>query len=222
VSRAKASRLVIFDYDGTLVDSELIFHEVFRDVAAEYGLRLSLDEIMGRFRGRKMAECIAELELPAADKVSLEFIQKVRDRERDAFSLRLRPMNGAEALLRSLSVDICVASSAPAEKIINGLTTTRLLPYFGGHIFSSYDIGSWKPDPEIYLHAARSMGYEPRDCAVIEDSAPGIQAALAAGMHVYALQTRGDEARSSGDVQMISELSDLLNHQHFRSFLERT
>jgi HAD superfamily hydrolase (TIGR01509 family) len=227
VNRSRASsggipRLVIFDCDGTLVDSEVIANEVLQAVAAEEGLHVELDDLMSHFRGRRMADGIAELELAMGRKVSSEFVQNVRDRERDALSLRLQPMKGAKELLRSLNVNICVASSAPTEKIINSLAATRLLTYFEGHIFSSYDIGSWKPEPEIFLHAARSMGCEPCDCVVIEDSVLGIQAALAAGMRVYALQPNGSGTRSTEDVKMISQLSDLLEHAHFRSFVGYT
>jgi beta-phosphoglucomutase-like phosphatase (HAD superfamily) len=63
----------------------------------------------------------------------------------------------------------------------------NLLDYFEGRVFSSYDIGSWKPEPEIFLHAAREMGFAPEECVVIEDSASGIRAAHSGGFMVYAL-----------------------------------
>jgi beta-phosphoglucomutase-like phosphatase (HAD superfamily) len=80
-----------------------------------------------------------------------------------------------------------VASSGPVEKIKLNLGLVDLLDRFENRIYSSYDIGSWKPEPGIYLHAAASMGYDPKDCIVIEDSAAGIKAGRAGGFRVYAL-----------------------------------
>jgi beta-phosphoglucomutase-like phosphatase (HAD superfamily) len=68
---------------------------------------------------------------------------------------------------------------------------TKLLPHFEGRIFSAYEVGSWKPDPGLFLHSARSLGVNPSRCIVVEDSLPGIWAAKAAGMRVLGF-TAGD------------------------------
>ena len=73
------------------------------------------------------------------------------------------------------------------QKIRLNLGLVNLLDQFENQIYSSYDIGSWKPDPGIFLYAAKRMGFEPEECAVIEDSASGIRAAIAGGFKVYAL-----------------------------------
>ena len=78
---------------------------------------------------------------------------------------------------------MCVASSGPPEKIETALQVTGLRDYFGESIFSSYDINSWKPEPELFLHAAKEMGFAVNECAVVEDSLVGIQAARSANMH---------------------------------------
>ncbi len=89
---------------------------------------------------------------------------------------------------------------------------TGLSGYFGTNIFSSYDIGSWKPEPDLFLHAATTMNLSPAHCAVVEDSDLGVEAAIAAGMHVFhyapnSAKTRSDRYRS---IQQMSELSGLL------------
>ena len=89
--------------------------------------------------------------------------------------------------MQKIKVPFCVASSGPVEKIRLNLTTANLIDKFEGRIFSSYDIGSWKPEPGIFLHAAKTMGYSPEECLVIEDSIAGIKAAVAGGFKVYAL-----------------------------------
>jgi HAD superfamily hydrolase (TIGR01509 family) len=82
---------------------------------------------------------------------------------------------------------VCVASNAPRSKIELCLATTGLARFFEGRIFSAYEVGSWKPDPGLFLHAAQAMGAAPARCLVVEDSAPGVIAAREAGMQVVAL-----------------------------------
>jgi len=65
------------------------------------------------------------------------------------------------------------------------LTTTGLAEKFGDNIFSSYQINSWKPDPEIFLFASRQMGFSPNECIVIEDSKAGVISAIKGGFNVY-------------------------------------
>ena len=166
-----------------------------------------------------MDESILQIEALLGRKVPADFVQGFRRRERDALSLRVQPMKGAEDLLRCIKVDTCVASNAPVEKTINSLFVANLLGYFQGRIFSSYDIGSWKPAPDIFLHAAAAMACEPRNCVVVEDSVPGIRGALAAGMRVYALCSEATDWGPFDDVQTVSQLSDLLQHEDFRAFV---
>ena len=125
------------------------------------------------------------------------------------FTDRLKPIEGALELLRTLSLPYCVASSAPREKIELSLSLTGLLPYLQGKMYSSYDIEDWKPSPGLFIHSARSMGVHPHRCAVIEDSWPGIQAGLAAGMQVFALQRHDPDPRIPRHVSIVHRLSEL-------------
>ena len=88
-------------------------------------------------------------------------------------------------MLEALQLPFCTASSGPQKKIKLNLTTTGLLHYFNGNIFSCYDIGKWKPDPAIFLHAGGTMGYAPEDCLVIEDTCIGATAAKKGGFDVF-------------------------------------
>jgi HAD superfamily hydrolase (TIGR01509 family) len=202
-------KTIIFDCDGTLVDSEVLSNEVLVEAVAEYGLTVSIDEAVAAFRGGKMADCVAQLEARLGRPLPAEFVPSLRARTADAFRSRLRAVDGALELIRSLSQSFCVASSGPIEKIELSLSLTGLLPFFGGRIFSSYEVGSWKPEPGLFLHAARAMGTAPGDCAVVEDSLPGILAGLAAGMRVFAFQPEGVDPRIPSDVTVVKRLLDL-------------
>jgi HAD superfamily hydrolase (TIGR01509 family) len=177
---------IIFDCDGTLVDSERIGMEVITEVASEHGALLDVDSALHRLRGLKMAECVARIEDQCGVKLPSDFVPKIRRRTADEFRRRLQPVDGARELLTSLRVPFCVASSGPREKIELSLSITGLLPLIGNHIFSAYEVGSWKPHAGLFLHAAAAMGVDPSWCGVVEDSAPGIEAGAAAGMHVFA------------------------------------
>ncbi|EBA17561.1 HAD-superfamily hydrolase subfamily IA, variant 3 [Roseobacter sp. SK209-2-6] len=84
--------------------------------------------------------------------------------------------------LGGLHHPFCIASSGPPAKIRSALAKTGLENLIRDRLFSSYDIGSWKPDPGLFRHAAKAMGAFPADCIVVEDSAAGLKAARAAGM----------------------------------------
>jgi HAD superfamily hydrolase (TIGR01509 family) len=176
---------------------------------------------MTRFRGIKMAESIAQLEALLGRSLPDSFVPELRARMAQAFMARLQPVDGALELVRSLTLPFCVASSGPREKIELSLSVTGLLPYFTGRIFSSYEVGAWKPSPGLFIHTARTMNASPERCLVVEDSLPGVEAGLAAGMRVVAFQPNARDARIPAEVRVISslrELPALLDREDERSF----
>jgi len=176
---------IIFDCDGVLVDSEAISAKVFQAMIFELGFEIDFETLLEEITGTSMKENllfigkIIKRELPAG------FETDFRKRSYEAFKTDIKPITGIPDLLKKIKVPVGVASSGPVEKIKLNLTTTNLIHFFGENIFSSYEIGSWKPEPEIYLHAAKKMGFKPEECAVMEDSLPGILAAKAGGFDVY-------------------------------------
>ena len=203
---------IIFDCDGTLVDSETLSTEVLVEAISEHGLHLTVPEALTAFRGGKMADCIAELETRLGRPLPATFVPDFRARSAQAFRSRLRAIEGAVELVQALSttsVLICVASSGPMAKIELSLSLTGLLPFFDGRIFSSYDVGVWKPHPGLFLHAASALGVAPEDCAVVEDSLPGMLAGVAAGMTVFAFQPHGVDPRTPAATRPLAQLLDL-------------
>jgi len=103
-----------------------------------------------------------------------------------------------------------VASNAPLAKMQFCLDKTGLAPLLNGNqLFSAYDIGAWKPSPELFVTAALALGVEPRHCAVVEDSNPGVEAGIAAGMQVFALDKFGSLGQWSG-VTNVTALAQLI------------
>ena len=106
-----------------------------------------------------------------------------------------------------------MATNGPREKVLLTLEVTGLLPLVGDRIFSAYDDGLFKPDPGLFLTAARALGCEPRHCAVVEDSLPGLTAGVAAGMHVFSLhELDGLPEHIAERVCFIASLADLESH----------
>jgi len=175
---------LIFDCDGVLVDSEGLMNQVWVDALAEQGLVMTVEEAIFIFRGHKMTKCVADAEALLGRKLPENFVPDYRARTAEVFRTDLKPIPHITEALDMIPVPNCVASSGPPEKIKLALEVTGLLPRFQGRLFSAYDIGIWKPDPGLFLHAAKVMGVPASECIVVEDSVPGVQAAMAAGMYV--------------------------------------
>jgi HAD superfamily hydrolase (TIGR01509 family) len=207
-------KCIIFDSDGVLVDSEAISAKIFQEMAVELGVDLDYETALDRFAGTSMKENKQFVESHITGALPADFEQEFRERTYKAYRTDLRAVPGIHELIEKLQVPFCVASSGPVEKIRLNLGLVGLLDQFEGKIFSCYDIGSWKPEPEIYVHAAREMGFEPEECAVIEDSDSGVRAAVAGGFPVYV--RTGQKKKASFEklgavpFQEMKELEELL------------
>ena len=190
--------LVIFDCDGVLVDSESIGTAALARAAIAEGAAIGEDEALRLFRGLKMAECVVEIERRLERPVRDDFVADVRHAMAITFERDLRAIAGVHAALAAITVPVCVASNGPMPKMRHTLGLTNLLGHFEGRLFSAYDVGVWKPDPGLFLHAARTLGADPSRCVVVEDSLSGIRAANAAGMRVLGY--------AAGDAHAMSEL----------------
>ena len=179
--------LVIFDCDGVLVDTETINNEVISQLLNEAGLEMSPEEVARRTTGLAYSEMweMFEDEVPGSLPVDIEEQQLTLESER--FRKELLPIPGVVETVRCLGaagIPMCVASNGTREKMVVTLEVTGLAGYFGDKFFGVNQVAHGKPAPDIYLLAAQKMGVPPSRCVVIEDSYPGSQAGLAAGMTV--------------------------------------
>lgn len=178
-------KCVIFDCDGVLVDSESISIRVLIEMAQTVGVKIQFEFASNEFAGKALKSMFDYIEERATEKLPESFEQDYRDRTFEAFRKGLKPIEGIHQLLENLEIPYCVASNGPVNKMRLNLTTTKLIDQFEGRIFSAYEIQSWKPDPGIFLHAAKEMGFAPHECVVIEDSISGVKAAKSGGFDVY-------------------------------------
>lgn len=207
-----AIEAVIFDCDGTLVDSETLSAEVIAECLAPHGITLTAEQALVAFRGRHLTAVFRDAEAEIGRPLPADFEAFVRARAADAFRARLREIEGATALLEALALPVCVATNGPRHKTELTLAVTGLRRFFGEHVYCAYEIGAWKPDPRLFLHAAAALDAAPARCLVVEDSAPGVEAAIAAGMPVVALLPDGDAAWRPAHVPVIRHLAEVHRH----------
>ncbi|MFS8150342.1 HAD family hydrolase [Vreelandella titanicae] len=182
---------LLFDCDGTLVDSEILLAEVMGDILPEFGLPFSARQYMDEFRGVRFQTIVQTLEKrfqTLAEDAFSQLEAGMRARMEARMRAELVAIPGMVAALEQLSSHPkAVVSNGPERKIRCALESTELGHHFADKLFSAYTLNVWKPDPELYRKAAAAMGYVPQQCVVIDDAAVGVEAGLAAGMHVIHL-----------------------------------
>lgn len=177
--------LIIFDCDGVLIDSEIISATTLIDLLQPLGLAIDLHYIQHHFLGRSFPTVAAiireefELDLP------YDFEASYRKAILQRFDSQLNVTPGICTMLDRITHRICVATSSSPPRVERCLQITGLNRYFDGHIYTASQVKNGKPAPDLFLHVAESEGVDPSACLVIEDSAPGVEAAVRAGMAVW-------------------------------------
>lgn len=213
--------LVIFDHDGVLVDSEILAMSVIQELLAEHDLPISLDTAFELFLGSPFDKVIDYLEtsVPHIDRESVD--ERFHSRLFELFVQSLQPIPDMPELvgsLKSRGAALAIASSGTSERVALGITQTGLLSSFdAGSIFTKDQVERGKPEPDVFLLAASSLGIDPSRCLAIEDSPHGVQAAKRAGMFVIGLayRTPAEDLHEADLVlRSASEVLDLLSGNH--------
>lgn len=220
----KNIKLVIFDCDGVLVDSEILSYETYAKVFAQENFDLSPDELLDRLSGLSLPDMIAALEKTEKRSFSSDILDKIDKAIRESFSRSLKPVPGSAELLEKLTahgIKICVVSNGFRGRIDHALTVTGLKKYFqDDQIFDVSQVKNGKPAPDLLLYAARQMGVDPTHTVVVDDSVTGIRAARAAQMHVIGFlggshtaakgyQTRVKRAQADRVAYSMDEIADM-------------
>lgn len=180
--------LVIFDCDGVLVDSEPIAAQVDAELLAELGWAISVEEVQDRFIGSSAQYFRSEVEAALGRPMPRDWDDRFRERFEVLAARHLTAVSGVAGVLAALvsaQVPCCVASNSRRERVAWCLRRTGLAEYFGDRIFTARDVAHPKPAPDLFLHAAASLGAPPEDSVVVEDSRFGVEAARRSGMAVF-------------------------------------
>ncbi|MEL6921202.1 MAG: HAD family phosphatase [Pseudomonadota bacterium] len=182
---ARAIRLVIFDCDGVLVDTEQATNEWIAQQITDAGLPITAEACRKRFVGLSMSSVAPKLLAEGGPNLGEDFAARWWAAMPTVLGDRVQAVpyvHVAVDALEASGLAFCVASSGTVEKMHMTLGTTGLLPRLSDVLFSATMVEKGKPAPDLFLHAAQAMGVAPADCVVVEDSPYGAQAAAAAGM----------------------------------------
>lgn len=213
--------LAIFDCDGVLVDSEPLANQVFVEMIREHGFDIDEPAYLRKFSGITLPDRIQTTAHELNWMPPQDFHQIFNERLAILTRERLQPVQGIHELLQSLPVPVCVASNGSREEVDLRLELSGLTTVFGNAIFSGMEVAKPKPAPDVYLAAARSFDISPSRCLVVEDSIPGVTAAVQAGMRVYghAAFTPAQQLKDTGAIPFkdMFELKEILAKE-FRVF----
>jgi HAD superfamily hydrolase (TIGR01509 family) len=207
--------LVIFDCDGTLVDSEVLSAAALADALTEHGLPTSAVDARREYEGMLLGEIDARARAKLGRPLPEGWLEHFERDRAERFRSELEPIAGAaEAVQRIQAAGVlaCVASQGKLEKTQLTLELTGLRPLFGqAQLFSAWSVPRGKPHPDLFLHAADAMGVAVAGCVVVEDSRSGVAAAAAAQMRAigYAPDGDGVALREAGAGEIIGSLQQL-------------
>jgi beta-phosphoglucomutase len=204
------AKAVIFDLDGVLIDSAEPHHQSWRLLAKELGQDVTAEQFAASF-GRQNRDIIPMLFGPDLDDRVGELSARKEELYRELVRGRLPAIPGGAELVgecRRAGLKLAIGSSTPRANIDLALDELGLADCFDV-IVSDADVARGKPDPEVFLTAARRLGVPPRDCVVIEDAPSGVQAALAAGMKVVGLTTQHPPERLAQAHLVVDQLTGL-------------
>lgn len=188
--------LIIFDCDGTLVDSEPISNSVIGKLIRELGLQITDKEAHDLFVGTSFETINDYLKSKINGELKFDLEKEFRIRSTIRFKEELQPIEGALEFIQKINKTICVASNGPKKKMVVTLGATGMLSYFNqNNMFSAYDLGKWKPEPDLFLHACKSMNVPPERSVVIEDTLPGVMGAINAKIDVIAIGATIEKAK---------------------------
>jgi HAD superfamily hydrolase (TIGR01509 family) len=211
-----AASALVFDCDGTLVDSEAIHADALWHALREVGIHVEPQLLQDRFIGVDNPTILEWVTSTVKSELPEDFDARMERHTDLAVRERVRAIAGANEVIRSFSearVPLAVASNSNLRTVEAMLRGAGLMTYFEGHIASRDKVQCPKPAPDIYRLAARMLGVVPAACLAVEDSVPGVRSARAAGMSVIGFCPAGDHSAlvDAGAELVVCRLIDLLN-----------
>ena len=207
-------KAIIFDMDGTLVDSEVVWDIAEREMFADMGLVYNAEvreQVIGLRLDEFFEKLISIYELDnSVEELESELIKRMLLKIPEM----VEPKSGAQAIIEWAShqgIPYCIASSSPMtiiEASVNAQGWTDLIP----HLYTADAVPKGKPAPDVYLHAAEQLGVNPEECLALEDSPNGARSAVAAGMTCYVVPDSHSTPEKFADItpHVFNSLDDVL------------
>lgn len=209
-------RCVLLDGDGVVTNSDSICSEALAIAFADLQVSLDLREIEKQCRGKRLEHAVEFFSLKHDVPIPGYFADQYQQIVWELLERNLDPVAGVEMFLKHSSYPVAAVSSGPMARLEKALTICQLAKYFGKRIFSACDFGVWKPNPALYSLAAFDMGFDIRDCVVVESSSIGVEAAIKSGAKTLYYNIH-DEYHGWPGIRSFShmdELNRLLNEIH--------
>lgn len=177
--------LLIFDFDGVLIDSELLGCRLWSDMLTALDMPVSVESMLNDYTGKSGPQICRQIESDYGYVLPEGFLERVNRAVEDLFETKLKAVEGVPATLEKIKMPVCIASGSRPERLFQCLRVTKLNRFFGpANVFSSHEVRQGKPAPDIFLYAAEKMNASAARCVVVEDSVAGVRAGRAAGMCV--------------------------------------
>jgi HAD superfamily hydrolase (TIGR01509 family) len=216
-TRRMPLRLVIFDCDGVIVDSEPVSNRILAEELTALGWPMATAEATRRFLGVTLTDMVPTIEARVGRRLPPDWREVVTARIVTALADESTAIPGAVETLRALlamGVPWRVASNSSHPEMTAKFNRLGIGELVRGRVHSHTDVARGKPAPELFLAAAAAEGVAPAHCLVVEDSIPGVRAAVAAGMDClgFAPQSDGAALRAIGAVpfRAMAELPALI------------
>ena len=209
-------KAVIFDLDGLLIDSEPLWYKSQNQVLEQYGKSFTLQDYVASYAGRTMKEnakhLVDEYDLPVSHEEAWKQLLVFSEENNKNVPLK----NGGKELIDYLvenNYKISLGSSSARQRAVDILKNDGVLDKFDT-LITSENVKNGKPDPEIFLAAAKSLGLKPEECLVLEDAKAGVEAAYRGNIpaiFVPDLKQADDEVRAK-TICVLDSLHDVITY----------
>lgn len=207
---------IIYDCDGTLIDSEHIAGSVCAEALTRIGIPTTMEAFNTRFNGVPPTRTWEILRAEIPFELPPGFNDAINAEIRRRNETEMKPIPGIAAAVQAIGGKRAVASSTELGHLRNNLLRTGLAPLFDPHIYSATQVARGKPSPDVFLFAASQIGIDPAHAIVIEDSVAGVTAGLRAGMRVIGfhgasngIADLGTRLKKAGAIIVIDRMADL-------------
>jgi beta-phosphoglucomutase-like phosphatase (HAD superfamily) len=177
-------RHLLFDNDGTLVDTEIIAVRAFLELLRAYDFEMHETEFSRRYTGLLEKDILAHLHQEYGVAVAPNFRETLHQKHQEGFEKHLKPISGMPHIFKNVKVPKSMVSNAQARHVDYCLRRMDIFASLDGQIFSAEHVTNPKPAPDVYLHALTTLQHTPQEVLAVEDSIAGVKSAVAAGIRV--------------------------------------
>ena len=213
---------IIFDFDGVLVDSEILVAKAFAKYMQNFGITIN-DREFANYAGSKTVQTIELLSAKYSIKNQQKFFDDIMDIASNIYKNELTVVNGANKFLEEISLNLYIGSNSTKERIVEGLNRVKLNKFFKPKQVYSFDlVKNPKPHPDVYLKAIEDNKLNKDETIIIEDSVVGVKAGYSANVKVIGLTAGGHwhENRDEKDLLEAGAIAVTNNYKKIKEIIE--